>query len=199
MRTTLNLDDEVFQLARGYARSRSLALGKAVSELVRKGLRAPDSHAHGQWNHGFRLTSGSSHHLGTGQRTRIRDRMTPFLLDVNVLVALGWKGHPDHVRAQNWFLKNARAGWATCPFTQAAFVRIVSNPAFSANAVLPVEALALTLPPISTTPRINSGRRHSLARCPPALWGASGRPPTDYRRLSSRPGTPQEGKTCHIG
>jgi len=69
--------------------------------------------------------------------------MTPFLLDVNVLVALGWKGHPDHVRAQNWFLKNNRAGWATCPFTQAAFVRIVSNPAFSANAVLPVEALAL--------------------------------------------------------
>lgn len=41
VRTTLNLDDEVFQLARGYARSRSLALGKAVSELVRKGLRAP--------------------------------------------------------------------------------------------------------------------------------------------------------------
>jgi hypothetical protein len=43
MRTTLNLDDEVFQLARSYAESRSLALGKAVSELVRKGLRAPTS------------------------------------------------------------------------------------------------------------------------------------------------------------
>ncbi|MGO9124039.1 MAG: hypothetical protein ACLP6G_04045 [Terriglobales bacterium] len=41
MRTTLSLDDDVFELARGYARSRSLALGKAVSELVRKGLRAP--------------------------------------------------------------------------------------------------------------------------------------------------------------
>ena len=41
MRTTLSLDDDVFQLARGYAESRSLALGKAVSELVRKGLRAP--------------------------------------------------------------------------------------------------------------------------------------------------------------
>lgn len=41
MRTTLNLDDEVFQLARLYAESRSLALGKAVSELVRKGLSAP--------------------------------------------------------------------------------------------------------------------------------------------------------------
>ena len=41
MRTTLNLDDDVFELARGYAESRSVALGKAVSELVRKGLRAP--------------------------------------------------------------------------------------------------------------------------------------------------------------
>lgn len=41
MRTTLSLDDDVFQLARGYAKSRSLALGKAVSELVRKGLSAP--------------------------------------------------------------------------------------------------------------------------------------------------------------
>ena len=41
MRTTLSLDDDVFELARGYARNRSLALGRAVSELVRKGLRAP--------------------------------------------------------------------------------------------------------------------------------------------------------------
>jgi hypothetical protein len=41
MRTTLNLDDDVFQVARVYAQGRSLALGKAVSELVRKGLRAP--------------------------------------------------------------------------------------------------------------------------------------------------------------
>jgi toxin-antitoxin system PIN domain toxin len=69
--------------------------------------------------------------------------MTAFLLDVNVLIALGWKGHPNHIRAQHWFAKNCEAGWATCPFTQAAFVRIVSNPAFSADAVLPVEALSL--------------------------------------------------------
>jgi hypothetical protein len=41
MRTALNLDDEVFELARGYARSRSLALGTAVSELVRRGLSGP--------------------------------------------------------------------------------------------------------------------------------------------------------------
>ena len=69
--------------------------------------------------------------------------MTAFLLDVNVLIALGWKGHPDHARAQSWFAENNSAGWATCPFTQAAFVRIVSNPAFSSDAVSPLEALSL--------------------------------------------------------
>ena len=37
MRTTLNLDDDALDLARQYAESRSLALGKAASELMRKG------------------------------------------------------------------------------------------------------------------------------------------------------------------
>jgi hypothetical protein len=37
MRTTLNLDDDVFELLHQYAESRSVALGKAASELVRKG------------------------------------------------------------------------------------------------------------------------------------------------------------------
>jgi uncharacterized protein len=67
--------------------------------------------------------------------------MTAFLLDVNVLVALAWPGHEDHERVQVWFARNADAGWATCPFTEAAFVRIISNPAFSPRAVSPQEAL----------------------------------------------------------
>lgn len=41
MRTTLSLDDDVLQEAKAYAESRDLALGKAVSELVRRGLHAP--------------------------------------------------------------------------------------------------------------------------------------------------------------
>ncbi|MBZ5663994.1 MAG: antitoxin [Acidobacteriia bacterium] len=41
MRTTLSLDDDVFQVVKTYAESRSLALGKALSELVRRGLSAP--------------------------------------------------------------------------------------------------------------------------------------------------------------
>jgi toxin-antitoxin system PIN domain toxin len=75
--------------------------------------------------------------------------MTPFLLDVNVLIALGWQGHPSHSSAQAWFARNNRAGWATCPFTQAAFVRIVSNRAFSAQATSPLEALRLLITNVS--------------------------------------------------
>jgi hypothetical protein len=41
MRTTLNIDDDVLEILQEYARSRSVALGKAASELVRKGLTAP--------------------------------------------------------------------------------------------------------------------------------------------------------------
>jgi hypothetical protein len=41
MRTTLSLDDDVFQEVKAYAKSRDVALGKAVSYLVRRGLHAP--------------------------------------------------------------------------------------------------------------------------------------------------------------
>ena len=41
MRTTLSLDDDVLREIETYARSREIALGKAVSELVRRGLHAP--------------------------------------------------------------------------------------------------------------------------------------------------------------
>jgi hypothetical protein len=40
MRTTVNLDDDVLHMAKQYARSRALGLGKAVSELVRRGINA---------------------------------------------------------------------------------------------------------------------------------------------------------------
>lgn len=65
------------------------------------------------------------------------------LLDVNVLIALMWPAHESHLTALDWFKRNSRHGWATCPFTQAAFVRIVSNPSFSQDAVTPQEAVVL--------------------------------------------------------
>jgi metal-responsive CopG/Arc/MetJ family transcriptional regulator len=41
VRTTINLDDDVLREVKEYADSRSVALGKAVSDLVRRGLKTP--------------------------------------------------------------------------------------------------------------------------------------------------------------
>lgn len=41
MRTTLTLDDDVFELASRQAKFRGISLGKAVSDLMRRGLSAP--------------------------------------------------------------------------------------------------------------------------------------------------------------
>ena len=41
MRTTLNLDDDVLELLKDYAETRAVPLGRAASELVRRGLAAP--------------------------------------------------------------------------------------------------------------------------------------------------------------
>ncbi|MGB2623851.1 MAG: hypothetical protein WA857_20230 [Candidatus Acidiferrum sp.] len=41
MRTTLPLDDDVLQEVKAYAKSRNIAIGKAISELLRRGLNAP--------------------------------------------------------------------------------------------------------------------------------------------------------------
>ena len=69
--------------------------------------------------------------------------MSVALFDVNVLVALVWPAHESHNKVQNWFQQRAKGGWATCPVTQAALVRIVSNPAFSSNAVSANDAISL--------------------------------------------------------
>ena len=66
--------------------------------------------------------------------------MSRYLLDANALIALGWPAHEHHERMLAWFRTQARHGWATTPFTQAAFVRIVSQPAFSGSAIGPREA-----------------------------------------------------------
>jgi len=65
------------------------------------------------------------------------------LLDVNMLVALLWGSHEDHERVRTWFVGSSKVGWATCPFTQAGCVRILSNPAFSKNAPSLQQALEL--------------------------------------------------------
>jgi toxin-antitoxin system PIN domain toxin len=63
-----------------------------------------------------------------------------YLLDTNLLVALLWPSHEHHQLAAKWFARHRAKTWATCPLTEAAFVRIVSNPAFSRDAVRPRDA-----------------------------------------------------------
>lgn len=72
--------------------------------------------------------------------------MNGYLLDTNLLIALLWPRHTKHELALKWFARHRSAGWATCPFTQAGFVGIISNPAFSRDSMQPREAVrVLTL------------------------------------------------------
>ena len=65
------------------------------------------------------------------------------LLDVNFLIALAWPNHVHHSIAKKWFHNHHAEGWSTCLMTQAAFVRISSNPKIIEDAVTPIEALNL--------------------------------------------------------
>jgi len=65
------------------------------------------------------------------------------LLDVNVLIPLCWRKHENHKRVQSWFDRNAASAWATCPFTEAAFVRLISNPSFSRDWATPDFAISV--------------------------------------------------------
>lgn len=69
--------------------------------------------------------------------------MKPALLDLNILTALLWPAHEHHEAAHRWFSARANGRWATCALTQLGFVRIVSNPAFSRDALSPAGAIAL--------------------------------------------------------
>ena len=54
-----------------------------------------------------------------------------FLLDANVLIALGEAQHPHGDSALRFFEEHAvREGWATCPLTENAFLRILGNPSY---------------------------------------------------------------------
>jgi uncharacterized protein len=65
------------------------------------------------------------------------------LLDLNVLIALFWPTHEHHEPAHRWFSARQRAPWASCSLTQLGFVRLVTNPAFSRDALPPAHAVAL--------------------------------------------------------
>lgn len=58
-----------------------------------------------------------------------------YLLDANALIALAWTQHEHHEAVSSWFKAHARQGWSTCAHTQAAFVRVIAQPAFAGRAI----------------------------------------------------------------
>lgn len=58
MRTTVTLDSDVLRAARSLARSRSISLGAAISELARRGLEQQRPVSEGAFPH-FRVPAGA--------------------------------------------------------------------------------------------------------------------------------------------
>lgn len=65
------------------------------------------------------------------------------LLDVNVLIALAWPNHVHHAPARAWFETHRQDGWATCPLTEAGFVRVSCNPSVVRHDVTPLDAIGV--------------------------------------------------------
>lgn len=77
--------------------------------------------------------------------------MSRALLDLNILTALLWPAHEHHEASHRWFGRRSDQTWATCALTQLGFVRIVTNPAFSRDALTPADAVALLAENIAQT------------------------------------------------
>ena len=55
------------------------------------------------------------------------------LLDLNVLIALLEPAHDHHAAAQDWFDNVRKGEWCICPLTEAGFIRVTTNPSYSAG------------------------------------------------------------------
>lgn len=69
--------------------------------------------------------------------------MSAALLDVSVLIASIDEGHVSYKGVHAWLHEARRRSWATCPLTQAGFVRIISNRRFHPHPVSLAESLKL--------------------------------------------------------
>ena len=68
-------------------------------------------------------------------------RVTVWLLDANLLIALTHSAHVHHAEAHAWFATQPKRRWATCALTQLAFVRLTSNARVVGSEISPAEAM----------------------------------------------------------
>ena len=66
-----------------------------------------------------------------------------FLLDVNVLIALVDPAHVQHNAAHDWFAKQGKKSWATCPLTENGVIRIVGHIRYPNSPGTPAEVAQL--------------------------------------------------------
>ena len=66
--------------------------------------------------------------------------MRPYLLDVNVLVALSLSSHLHHLAATEWF-DEADFEWATTPFTEAGYLRLSLNSRVTGRTISAAQAI----------------------------------------------------------
>lgn len=76
------------------------------------------------------------------------------LLDVNVLMALGWRNHVFHRQTLDWFQSHSKEEWWTCAVTESAFIRLSSNP----------KAVTVPLSPGDARERLRQMLNHPLHR-----------------------------------
>lgn len=60
-------------------------------------------------------------------RSTRRNTGVRYLLDVNVLIGLAFPNHSSHQAAHSWFRREPDRQWATCPLTQAGFLRVAGR------------------------------------------------------------------------
>ena len=87
------------------------------------------------------------------------------LLDANLLIALFDPAHVNHALAHTWLSANRSSGWATCPLTQNACLRILSHLNYPAH--LEIADIARRLSnAIGARPTMCSGRTRFLCVMP---------------------------------
>lgn len=66
-----------------------------------------------------------------------------YLLDVNLLIALCDADHVHHDPSKSWFRRMRPDGWATCPLTENALLRIMGHPDYPGGPGSPATILPI--------------------------------------------------------
>lgn len=100
-----------------------------------------------------------------------------YLLDVNALVAYGYRKHDFHDRAGAWIRSRKGDGFLTCSITELAFVRVLGNVRAYGMNVAQARSLLMELKAWSTLPLEFLPDRNDISALP--KWVKSPKQTTD--------------------